>query len=219
MSEATTGSSGSFTEELRKVAFENPNEKLVRWSLMAASSMEHKDATIEDLSRKLEEARGRINTLESQCTMFQEISDAREFELKQAEAKIAALTIEADRHVEEITNLRNDDCFDDDENFSLSPTPLERKTIGVVVPEEELAAKDARIAELEALCQSQGVADGNRISRLEAALTPFARLADIETGRDDDIFYARHGDPDRTVKLTYGDLRTARTVLEGKSNA
>lgn len=38
-----------------------------------------KDATIEDLSRKLEEAR-------REATLHKEISDAREFELKQAEA-------------------------------------------------------------------------------------------------------------------------------------
>jgi hypothetical protein len=83
---------------------------------------------------------------------------------------------------------------------------------------DALAAKDARIAELEALCQTQGVADGNRITRLEAAIKPFARLADIESDgrRDDEIFYSRHGGPDRTVKLTHGDLRTARSTLEGK---
>lgn len=77
------------------------------------SEIAAKDATIEDLSRKLEEARGRIGALESQVTLHKEIAAAREFDFHEAEKRIADLTIEADRYIEEMTHLRNEADADD----------------------------------------------------------------------------------------------------------
>jgi hypothetical protein len=69
--------------------------------------------------------------------------------------------------------------------------------------------------------RSELEASRGRVAELEAAIKPFARLADIESDgrRDDEIFYSRHGGPDRTVKLTHGDLRRAHFTLEGKQDA
>ena len=70
-----------------KVQLIEPDPETIAWAEGVFATEDDKDATIEDLSRKLEASRHRVAELEVQ---------------------VAELTIEADKHVEEITHLRKE---------------------------------------------------------------------------------------------------------------
>ena len=83
------------------------------------AAVQRQRATIEDLSRKLEASRGRVAELEDQLasekkchrlanTMRFQQEDRDRARIAELEAQVAELTLEADRHVEEITHLRNE---------------------------------------------------------------------------------------------------------------
>lgn len=73
-----------------------------------------------------------------------------------------------------------------------------------------------RITLLETVIRNNEEVNGARIAELESAIKPFAE-AETENeaiNADETVLWEQSA----SGNITYGDLRTARTVLEGKSN-